>query len=266
MANGGVGAFHSHSYCLLRHVGSRSCFRRCNVCIYPDACEWSHYRRHQIDSWQVQQNPRNASGSRFFRYSLSRPRPDFLSRCWPDTYQSIMAGDSLPRHDDLSCTGDQNVIIEGRKSFPSGHSSFAFASFGFAFFYLSGKLKSFSDDGRVKHSFHIVTPLLLLLGNYSFGLNNLARDTGRVSDRNHGWILVSVPTCIAISRTCDYHHHWQDVAFGSALGLFLAWWTYRFYFPPLSSPFCDQHVVLAYRKHKKLAVDDVESQGLTQSA
>ena len=46
-------------------------------------------------------------------------------------------------------------------------------------------------------------------------------------------------TLIAISRLEDYRHDVYDVTTGSVLGMLLAYFSYRRYYPTLNSPRCD---------------------------
>lgn len=126
---------------------------------------------------------------------VGRPRPDYYWRCFPN-------GQATPG---LRCTGDVYDVIEGRKSFPSGHSSFAFCSLGFLSMWLCGKLGVLSRNrGNACGVILCLAPLM-------------------------------VATAVALSRVCDNHHHWEDVLAGSVLGLTITYFCYYQYYHPLGS-------------------------------
>ncbi|XP_071827594.1 phospholipid phosphatase 5-like [Apostichopus japonicus] len=147
---------------------------------------------------------------------VGRPRPDFLERCFPNGVPKVPTIITAA----TSCNGIEEVIYEGQKSFPSGHSSFIFASYTFLSLYLAGKLHIFESRHR-GHS------LRLLLA---------------------GFPLFFALLC-AISRTMDYHHHWQDVSVGSILGIFCATISYYQYYPELTHPEC--HLPLRHKSSPK---------------
>lgn len=128
---------------------------------------------------------------------------------------------------EMLCTGEYWKVMDGRKSFPSGHSSFSFATMGFLSFYLMGKLKIFSDEGRGKSLRLILcfTPLIaaMLVGEISH----------RWPLKGNSFMIIVIIS--AISRTMDYHHWKEDVVVGSLIGLLISYMCYRQYFPPVLS-------------------------------
>ncbi|KAG0243358.1 hypothetical protein BGW41_002246 [Actinomortierella wolfii] len=148
------------------------------------------------------------------KIAVGRPRPDFLDRCL-GLYDSAAAGnpvgpleDPVNRLSDISICTRTDLLRDGFKSFPSGHSSFSFGGLGFLSLYLAGKLHLFDERGHIYKSFVVLTPLV-------------------------GAAL------IACSRVADYRHHWHDVTVGSLLGMVCAIFSYRQYFPSLTSHRCD---------------------------
>lgn len=114
------------------------------------------------------------------KISLGRLRPDFRERCAP-----VDKGNGQ-----VNCSGDAIVIREGRKSFPSGHTSSmqlhltiielaCFAGLGYSSLYVGGQIKVFDKNGYV---FKVILFLL-------------------------PWIIAAL---VGVSRIIDYRHHGID--------------------------------------------------------
>ncbi|KAI9189009.1 hypothetical protein H9P43_000436 [Blastocladiella emersonii ATCC 22665] len=109
-------------------------------------------------------------------------RPDFLDRCKPDPKNITV------------CTGNIADIKEGRRSFPSGHSSVSFA-------------------GMVYLSLWIATRLHVF-------------DAGRDEAKGLRLFAAHLPTCgaaaIALTRILDNRHSYLDITAGMLLGTYIA--------------------------------------------
>ena len=137
--------------------------------------------------------------------AVGRPRPDLIDRCKPagGTAKDVLVTLSV-------CTEtDHHVLHDGWRSFPSGHSSFAFSGLGFLALFFAGQMHVFRPRTDLSKALLAIAPLL-------------------------GAAL------IAISRCEDYRHDVYDVTCGSILGMGIAYFSYRRYYPRLRSPKCDE--------------------------
>ncbi|KAL4722461.1 hypothetical protein ACLX1H_010337 [Fusarium chlamydosporum] len=140
--------------------------------------------------------------------AVGRPRPDLLDRCQPAVGTKANTLVTI----DVCTREDGHILQEGWRSFPSGHSSFSFAGLGFLSLFLAGQLHVFRYSAGGRDLSRALVCLLPLVGA---GL-------------------------IAISRCEDYRHDVYDVCVGSALGMSIAYWSYRRHWPRLSSQKCDE--------------------------
>ncbi|KAK1920344.1 hypothetical protein P3342_002640 [Pyrenophora teres f. teres] len=135
--------------------------------------------------------------------AVGRPRPDLIARCKPKP--------GTPAHTLVTwevCTEtNHHVLHDGWRSFPSGHSSFAFSGLGYLALFIAGQCHVYRPRADLARVLLAMAPLL-------------------------GAAL------IAISRCEDYRHDVWDVSVGSLLGMGVAHYTYRRYYPALRNRAC----------------------------
>lgn len=92
----------------------------------------------------------------FLKCFVGKLRPDFYWRCFPNGFGNR----------DMVCYGKKSDVIEGRKSFPSGHTSIGFTSMGFLCLYLFGKFHVFAGEGRSESWKFVLCLLPLFLATF----------------------------------------------------------------------------------------------------
>lgn len=135
-----------------------------------------------------------------FKFYVGRLRPNFYAMCGFDKVT-------------LQCTNGEEMEMEARMSFPSGHSSLSFCG--------------------------LVCVTLFFLGRVGLG-----RNMGSVVASGRGKIrtvLSFTPLLLsfwcATSRLVDNWHHPSDIIAGSILGSVSACISYHMWFPHVLSPF-----------------------------
>ncbi|KAJ0110066.1 hypothetical protein J7T55_014869 [Diaporthe amygdali] len=166
--------------------------------------------------------------------TVGRPRPDLVARCKPapGTPENTLVGVEV-------CTETRHhVLHDGWRSFPSGHSSFSFAGLGYLSLFLSGQVRLFVVGGGGRKD-----------GSSGQGANGRAGVDGDDRAVYARGDLARALLClapllgaamIAISRCQDYRHDVYDVCTGALLGYVVAFWSYRRYWPQLTSWHCHE--------------------------
>jgi len=121
----------------------------------------------------------------------------------------VLAGRYRPNYyASVENNGGQD-FLDGRQSFPSGHSSVSFAGMMFVSLYFAGKVGLFrKNGGQIWKSLVCLLPLIIAF-------------------------------LIAISRTRDYHHNFSDIVAGSFIGVLSAIYAYFLQYPSLLDDHCD---------------------------
>lgn len=205
---------------------------------------------------------------------FGKPRPDLLSRCQPDTEavrQALVstAGEIFNSNwvlvtSDICTNTDDDILQDGFKSFPSGHSSFSWAGLLYLTLFLASKFavaipflppRPFSTNPA--HTSAVTPSNLRSRNNTSLLPIHNKQHESSLSSPAYGdegsvvpiryqaaappvWtlILILVPIGAAIyitsTRFTDYRHHGFDLIFGSLIGITTAWFSFRWYHLPIT--------------------------------
>ncbi|KAI0155534.1 phosphatidic acid phosphatase type 2/haloperoxidase [Pestalotiopsis sp. NC0098] len=144
----------------------------------------------------------------FLKWLIGGLRPHFLDVCKPDlslasnAAGAVGAGYNAAGYKSLYytreiCTGDIDEIDDSLESFPSGHTTAAFAGFVYLYLYLNAKLKVFSNyHPAMWKLIAIYAPIL-------------------------GAVLIGG------ALTIDEFHNWYDIIAGAIIGTVMAFSAYR---------------------------------------
>jgi len=88
--------------------------------------------------------------------AVGRPRPDLISRCKPATGTP----DNVLVSFDVCTETDHHTLHDGWRSFPSGHSSFAFSGLGYLALFFAGQMHVFRPRTDLARALLAIAPLL----------------------------------------------------------------------------------------------------------
>ncbi|KAI4946007.1 hypothetical protein J4E91_007449 [Alternaria rosae] len=201
---------------------------------------------------------------------FGKPRPDLLSRCNPDlerirefavnpVVEEVFNPAWVLVTSGICQNTDQDILKDGFKSFPSGHSSFSWAGLLYLTLFLASKFsvaipflphRPFSTNpahtSAVSPS-NLKKQATLPIHKQDSSLSSPTsyNDDAVVPIRYQNaappvytLVLILVPICAAIyitsTRFTDFRHFGFDMLFGTLIGVTCAWFSFRWYHLPIT--------------------------------
>jgi len=124
------------------------------------------------------------------KVAVGRLRPNFLSVCQPLTTSYNCTADPYLFQTSYVCLGRDSDVNDSRKSFPSGHSSYALYAATFFILYLHGRCAWSLWSALLRPVVYAISFTAAVL--------------------------------VALSRVSDNKHHWSDVLSGGVIGVVMA--------------------------------------------
>ncbi|KAF7362630.1 hypothetical protein MVEN_00612000 [Mycena venus] len=165
--------------------------------------------------------------TQFTKITVGSPRPDLIDRCQP-VAGSVDPVYGLSNYTICTSPVDSSIMLDGFRSFPSGHSSLSFAGLGFLAFYLAGKLHLFDQRGYAFKAWISLAPFA------GAALVAISRTMDYRRESQH-FFIKSASADDPFRSSYVTSDHWLDVVAGSILGTVVAYFTYRQYYPSLAS-------------------------------
>ncbi|KAF1946143.1 acid phosphatase/Vanadium-dependent haloperoxidase [Clathrospora elynae] len=199
---------------------------------------------------------------------FGKPRPDLLSRCSPDLtrirdYAVNPVGEVFNPAwvlvtSEICRPLDEDLLKDGFKSFPSGHSSFSWAGLLYLTLFLASKfsvaipfLPHRPYSLNPAHTSAITPSNLKKQSSLPFHKQDSALSSPSLNDDSiipiryqnaappvYTLVLILVPICAAIyitsTRFTDFRHFGFDLIFGSLIGMTCAWFSFRWYHLPIN--------------------------------
>ncbi|KAL8449584.1 hypothetical protein Emed_003016 [Eimeria media] len=155
-------------------------------------------------------------------------RPHFLSVCKPNWEQLVCKrGGEYVYVSSYECRGEESSVVEARRSFPSGHSSFTFCGMLYTALYLQGRFK-WQRAKTAPHQRHTTHAQ-----DGAVGEGGWRAGWKRVALERLYWAIEAATPClqillllvaffVAATRVVDHYHHIRDVVAGGLVGALTA--------------------------------------------